>query len=1271
MDKINWSNSTGDDFTLFCNALLSFELGKSYQPFSAAGKDGGIDGAFDGAYSGKTGKWRFQYKFRSGPRAQSFSGLKSTVKTELTSLNDEAVYVLLTNVELLPQETVELQQILQTEVTILGKTCECMVWDGAKLFSLYLQYPLLQLWMQDGFQTAQLQDYHTAFKKELSKAGFLPGTLANTFFARVNDLKGLGDFLLNDTPMALVTGEAGIGKTRLVLEFFSNQVDPDPQWTPLVLLNRNVDFDKVRRALAGAGNYVVLIDDAHSYVPEIIADIQRISSTASNKIKLILTARNLEAFRSLSLLKEYEKANILHLNLSELSRPETAQMFDHYVDNHQHYRNFIPQLVEISYGKPILIIAILNAINDGIPIARIREADFVRDYVTNYFNSYYNAVVMLTGWSKLQAKRFLQQVVLIEPFNYGDTNIVQKLTDIQGLQANDGVAALKLLMENDLVDGRYLQSIKPDYYSDILLSDIDRVEVAGYISEFIQFLDNIVVNLSSVDESNRTQHNLLNDILTDYVSFIKDTDQIAIVDRVLGTILNIAGYQPRIAEKAVEFYLDALKNEQHVIYQEWQELNARPGYSTFTALSKVIELLSYLSGLPEYYDFSFRKSMHFFLLTGDAKVVGLFAFSRKDVIEQFKFPRQLFFLQELSRKLKKLTPQEINFGLQVMKSWLNLEFMVTGSSAVNRFELNITTYYLPASAPIKKLRKQIAELLVKIYRDPAMNGHRLETLKDLLDIPRSIFATSKNPKPYQNNEEIKIVLNFLEREAAQFDLKEKKEIEEKLFWFRRWGIPAEFHQQLDTIKLKLQPKNLTEQLSQVFSKAEVSFSDINMVETKITTACDNLVNQFDAATMADSIIEFLESEQYPPVYFFAFLNRLIEHYPEYAKILYRRMDETAPKLFAGYGADILGGAYYVFKDHNFYWQEVAALQKADTAETDNMLLSVYGRRVPGNTQIGPEDVSVILKVFHKKRKENNFNLASSIQSLIAAKYDKVLDICIGFLKRAHQKEAEMFFIWLSDNKVATYDLLSELVINHTTRFYLTYEFERCLNKVLRTSGQDVVFDYLCVRYEYKKAIVINQKTLSGYEFVPDGDHSHLFDGIPEQKAAMFIKAMEWYLTVDSEGGHLFYAKNMLEYLKPAKAIDQESLVWYQEKIEQLDDQATGLDRIIDSLSIFHVKDDGLLDLVISGFTAAHDLHETHQDYYKIIRQESYSAVTMMGVKSGAVGEPFQVDVDLQNLLKFKIGSLPEYLPATVFLKEVLKSVEADIDRSSGRDNLRW
>jgi len=94
MEKINWSSYDFDDFELFCGALFTFEFGKSYKPFLAAGKDGGIDGSFEGIYGQYSGKWRFQFKFSSSLRANMVSRLKTEIRTEATKLGDEDFFVL-------------------------------------------------------------------------------------------------------------------------------------------------------------------------------------------------------------------------------------------------------------------------------------------------------------------------------------------------------------------------------------------------------------------------------------------------------------------------------------------------------------------------------------------------------------------------------------------------------------------------------------------------------------------------------------------------------------------------------------------------------------------------------------------------------------------------------------------------------------------------------------------------------------------------------------------------------------------------------------------------------------------------------------------------------------------------------------------------------------------------------------------------------------------------------------------------------------------------
>jgi hypothetical protein len=296
MDTINWNNFNFTDFTAICNALLLFEVGKGVQPFGAPGKDGGIDGSFVGSYNGKQGKWRFQYKFHNVIRKTGFQLLKSEVEKELENLKGEDYFVLMTNVELLPQEFNELKAKFDNKKAAFAQTCEFMLWDGAKLQGLLIGHPLIRMWINDGFETAQLQDFRTYFKRGLEANGFEPLTLNNRFTGR-DAIKGqLTGFLNSGHLPAIITGEAGIGKTRLVIEFFQKVVEGLDNWSALVLASKNVDFDKLRNALSGDSCYVILIDDAHKYSPEDVADMKQLAQLSDGRIMLLLTAWGIEAY---------------------------------------------------------------------------------------------------------------------------------------------------------------------------------------------------------------------------------------------------------------------------------------------------------------------------------------------------------------------------------------------------------------------------------------------------------------------------------------------------------------------------------------------------------------------------------------------------------------------------------------------------------------------------------------------------------------------------------------------------------------------------------------------------------------------------------------------------------------------------------------------------------------------------------------------------------------------------------------------------------------
>src|SRR5690606_38953128 len=122
-------------------------------------------------------------------------------------ITNENHLVFITNVELRPNEITEIIQLFEEQTRKLANQPTFELWDGAKIFSLYLKYPILQLWLTDGFNSSQIVNYKEYFKNSLSTSSDAPFTLNNYFVARESETTSLKNFLKSGKSVALVTGE--------------------------------------------------------------------------------------------------------------------------------------------------------------------------------------------------------------------------------------------------------------------------------------------------------------------------------------------------------------------------------------------------------------------------------------------------------------------------------------------------------------------------------------------------------------------------------------------------------------------------------------------------------------------------------------------------------------------------------------------------------------------------------------------------------------------------------------------------------------------------------------------------------------------------------------------------------------------------------------------------------------------------------------------------------------------------------------------------------
>ncbi|MGN6268149.1 MAG: hypothetical protein ACTHM5_20900, partial [Ginsengibacter sp.] len=605
------------------------------------------------------------------------------------------------------------------------------------------------------------------------------------------------------------------------------------------------------------------------------------------------------------------------------------------------------------------------------------------------------------------------------------------------------------------------------------------------------------------------------------------------------------------------------------------------------------------------------------------------------------------------------------------KMFLQHEFTSTSLDMANRHSLTITTYYLPNTTSVNNLRKKIIQLLIEIYNTSDEIALKKEVLDELLDIPRGIFATTRNKTIYKGDDEIALVLDFIISICNHLSPSFHQIILDKIHWYSRWGISKSLHGKLDEIKMLLTPETLTEKLVHLFTRSERLFG--SAAENEFKEKSRQLIGEYEPVLLADSIIE-LNKDQ-PNVFhnFWSFLSIMSREFLRKSQIVYSAILKQFPELIYQYGAIFLQDFYFFHKNDAFYWKQIKLLQDANNSDADNIILRVYSHRDFKAGDLKENDIESIKKIAAKKDPKSNFDLARALLAVVV--YDESLakELCSSFLTRCTSREADIFFIFLSEEKMKLYyGLCKELILNYSIRFPVGYEIERGLNNIILSDGIDDVFNYFLKRFDIKKKRLEEERDSLNYDWVPHGDHSHLFEGCNEdEKQDFFIKSLNWYIELNVEHIIMFFAKNLLDYAKPANSLSQPMTALYEQIADSIIHNNQKLERVLESLSIFHDKDILMVGLVLNIYNKAYRIFRQQEEVFKEIRYQCYSAITTMGVKSGTAGQPFEVDIQLRDLLKSELVNYEEHSPSFKFLNDVITSVEKVIQSSYDRENDTW
>lgn len=295
-------------------------------------------------------------------------------KTKVKIINIQEIVYCYGSV-LSPNEEQELQKICADEGIVLSLFSISTI-----AFDLYYKYPRLvkeHLGIEiDSGQIVTLDEFVNAYGGNKFAVPLNTG-----FHFREDELIKLGESL-ETSNLVIVTGQAGVGKSRLTLEACRNFASIHTDYKVFSVINRLQDlFADLRDYFSATGNYLIFVDDANrignfAYFIDLL-NRQRSDQT----IKIVVTVRSYAIGNITKLAKEYGEFE--EVSIDKFTDEQIKKLVG---DEFNILNNdFLERIAEISKGNPRIAVMAARIATQA------NRLDSIND-VSNLYDEYFSTI---------------------------------------------------------------------------------------------------------------------------------------------------------------------------------------------------------------------------------------------------------------------------------------------------------------------------------------------------------------------------------------------------------------------------------------------------------------------------------------------------------------------------------------------------------------------------------------------------------------------------------------------------------------------------------------------------------------------------------------------------------------------------------------------------------------------------------------------------------------------------------------------------------------
>lgn len=332
--------------------------------------------------------------------------------------------------------TVSIQEILNTYKNAINSSVELEI-IGIDAFStiIFKEYPSIARELGINIDTGQILGI-SDFVSQYEKSKFST-PLSNHFFNRNEELKQAVSFL-EKTDFLIISGQAGVGKTKFSLELAKNYTDKNPNYiVKYIRANGILDiWEDLKTQLIKDNSYLIVIDDANKLKSNLDLIINFKNSFITDNIKLIFTVRNYVKDEIQILLNNYNIIELKGFNKEELRSILQSPDFnitEFYSD----------KIYSISKGNPrIAIMAALAGINGEIE--KLNNASLILE---EYFSSV-NHQLNVNG----QLVKVAGILSLFRTIDFSHTKVIEEIEIYFNISKNILLENLELLNKYEIAD---------------------------------------------------------------------------------------------------------------------------------------------------------------------------------------------------------------------------------------------------------------------------------------------------------------------------------------------------------------------------------------------------------------------------------------------------------------------------------------------------------------------------------------------------------------------------------------------------------------------------------------------------------------------------------------------------------------------------------------------------------------------------------------------------------------------------------------------------